>query len=56
MSTRQVIPDGIEAMSPGPALAEALPGVDQTRVAGIDLSTLVTAWDRQLSSHHRRTP
>jgi len=49
-----VIPDGIEAMSPGPALAEALPGVDQTRVAGIDLSTLLTAWDRQLSWTHAR--
>jgi hypothetical protein len=49
MSDRQVLPEGLAEMPPGPDLAAALASVDRTRLYGTDLYTLAHARAKQVA-------
>jgi Domain of unknown function (DUF222) len=46
---RQVVPDGLELMAPGPELAAVLAGLDRAALGGPDLIVLAQARSRQLA-------
>jgi len=49
MVDRQMLPEGLAQLPPGPALAVALASVDRTRVASADLHVLARARARQVA-------
>lgn len=49
MSSRQVVPEGLALMAPGPELAVVLAGIDVRAVSGFDVVEVAKARQRQLS-------
>src|SRR6266545_5060081 len=52
--TRQLIPEGLAEMPPGPELAAVLAGVDLSRLSGLDCVTVMRAQHRQATHEQAR--
>jgi len=51
---RQILPDGLDEMAPGPALAASLADIDLSRLTGEDVITVLCAEQRQTSHQQAR--
>jgi hypothetical protein len=53
VAVRQLAPEGLVDIPPGPRLAHVLSGIDLARLSGFDCVEVLKAWYRQLN--HDRT-
>jgi len=52
--TRQLIPEDLAEMPPGPRLAAVLAGIDLARLGGLDCVTVMRAQHRQVAHEQAR--